>query len=294
MEIKIEVKKADGNKREISVEVSGDVVKNKFDNVFKRIAKEAKIPGFRPGNAPRDLLEKNYASDANQLVLKELIPDIYNQAIEKEGLDVIDLPDISEVKLERHKLSFKAAVEISPQLVLSKYKGIKVGYKKVEVSSDEVKRSLNSLKESRKAEVLDDNFARSLSYPDLAALEDSITRQIFLEKDNQQRQEIEGKIIEAITKDLNFKLPDSLVNRQLQDLLRQAKLDMALKGLPKEKIQEQESVLSGQLEPEARKQVKVYLVLAEIAKKENIPVDDHMPRKVVEFLLKEADWQFSS
>jgi len=48
-----------------------------------------------------------------------------------------------------------------------------------------------------------------------------------------------------------------------------------------------------QLEPEAKAQVKVYLVLAAIAKKENIPIDDHMPRKTMEFLLKEADWQSS-
>jgi FKBP-type peptidyl-prolyl cis-trans isomerase (trigger factor) len=45
--------------------------------------------------------------------------------------------------------------------------------------------------------------------------------------------------------------------------------------------------------PEAEKQVRVYLVLSEIAKKENIPLDDHMPRRVMEFLLKEAEWQES-
>jgi FKBP-type peptidyl-prolyl cis-trans isomerase (trigger factor) len=65
---------------------------------------------------------------------------------------------------------------------------------------------------------------------------------------------------------------------------------MALKGVPREKIEEQEKALSGQLEPEARTQIKVHLVLAAIAKRENIPIDDHMPRRVMEFLLREADW----
>jgi FKBP-type peptidyl-prolyl cis-trans isomerase (trigger factor) len=75
--------------------------------------------------------------------------------------------------------------------------------------------------------------------------------------------------------------------------VRQAKLDMALKGIPREKIDEQESRMSQELEPEAKKQIKIYLVLAEIAKKENIPVSDHMPHEVMEFLLREADWQES-
>ena len=73
-------------------------------------------------------------------------------------------------------------------------------------------------------------------------------------------------------------------------MLRQAKLDLVLKGIPREKIDEEEKKMLGELEPEAKKQVKVYLVLAEIAKKENIPQGDHMPRQVMEFLLKEADW----
>ena len=45
------------------------------------------------------------------------------------------------------------------------------------------------------------------------------------------------------------------------------------------------------MRPEAKRQVKVYLVLSEIAKKENIPLDDHMPHQVMEFLLREADWK---
>ncbi|MFA5355784.1 MAG: trigger factor [Candidatus Omnitrophota bacterium] len=288
--MKIEVKKMDGNAREISIEVSGDIVKNKFEDVFKQIAKEAKIPGFRPGNAPRDILEKKYSSHAHELVMKELIPDLYNQAIDKEGLEVIELPDISDVKLDRATLSFKAKVEISPEIPVKNYKGIKVNYKKIEVGADMIKRNIDSIKEARKIETVDDSFARSLGYPDLAELEKAIDKQIYLKEENQQRQKIEKEIVDAISKDLDFKLPQSLVKRQLEDMLRQAKLDLALKGVPRDKIEEQEKAISAQLEQEAKSQVKVYLILSAIAKKENIPVDDHMPRKVMEFLLKEANW----
>jgi len=289
--MKSEVKKLDSTKREISVEVSGDIVTNKFKEVFEKIGQEAKVPGFRPGHVPSDILEKNFSSQAHEMVLKELIPDVYNQVLDKEGLEVVELPDITEVKLDRTNLSFKASVEVSPQFSLKDYKGISVNYKKIEVSPEEIKRNIDSLKESRKIESIDDNFAKALGYPDVGELEKAVERQIFLQKENQQRQKIEQEIIQALTGDLNVKLPRSLVDRQLQDLARQAKIDLALKGLPREKIDEQEKELSQKLMPVAENQVKIYLVLAEIAKKEKIPLDDHMPHQVMELLLKEADWK---
>ncbi|OGX40299.1 MAG: hypothetical protein A2984_02935 [Omnitrophica WOR_2 bacterium RIFCSPLOWO2_01_FULL_41_12] len=292
--MKTEVKKIDSTKREISVEVSGDMVKNKFEDIFAKLSKEAKVPGFRAGHVPRDILEKHYSNFAQEQALKELIPDIYHQAIAKEGIEAIELPNITDVKLDRNTLFFKAKVEVSPEIAVKNYRGIKVSYKKITVSQDEIKRQVDALKESHKVETLDDNFAKSLGYPNLNELEGAIQRQIYSQKENLQRQKIESEIIENITKDLDFKLSETLINRQLQELVRQGKLDLALRGLTREQIEEQEKTLSGQLEPEAKKQVKVYLVLTAIAKKENIPLDDHLPRQVIEFLLKEAEWQETS
>lgn len=292
--MKTEVKKLDSTKCEINVAVSGELVKNKFEEVFAQIAKEAKVPGFRPGKAPRDVLEKHYAASVQEQVLKELVPDVYNQAIEAEKLDVIELPQIADVKLDRSSLSFKATVEVTPEIAVKNYKQQLIKYKVVSVSSDEVKRQIDSVKESRKAETLDDKFSRSLGYPNFSELEKAVERQIFITKENQERQRIENELIENITRGLEFKLPAGLVERQTQDMLRQTKIDLAMKGLPRNKIDEQEKLLLEGIQPEAKKQVKVYLVLSQIAKKENIVIDDHMPRKVMEFLLREADWQIAS
>jgi len=289
--MKTEVKKIDGSKREIIVEVSGDVVKNKFDDVFKKIGQEAKVAGFRPGHVPQDILEKNFSGHAHDQVLKELIPEVYNQAIEKEALDVIDLPNISEVKLDRQALSFKAEVEVTPEIELKKYKGRKIEFKKIQAGPEDVKRQIDSLKESRKVDVLDDNFARGLGYPAMADLQKAIEMQVYLTQQNQQRQKIESELIDGIVKELDFGVPQALVNRQLEDLVRQTKLDLAMKGVAREKIEAEEKRITEELRPQAKEQVKTYLVLSAIARKENIAIDDHMPRKAVEFLLKEADWK---
>ena len=291
--MKTEVKKLDSTKCEINVAVSGELVKNKFEAIFAQVSKEAKVPGFRPGKAPRDVLEKHYAGAVHEQVLKELVPDVYNQAITAENLDVIELPQITDVRLDRNNLSFKAIVEITPEIAVKNYKQQKINFKKVSVTSDEIKRQIDSLKESRKAENLDDKFCRSLGYPDLAEFEKAIERQIFISKENQERSRIENDLLENIMKDLEFKVPQSLVQRQTQDMLKSTKIDLAMKGIPREKIDEQEKMLLENIAPEAKKQVRVYLVLAQIAKKENIPLDDHMPRKVMEFLLSQADWQVS-
>ena len=289
--MKTEVKKLDSTKREINVAISGDLVKNKFEEVFAQIAKEAKVAGFRPGKAPRDVLEKHYASVAHEQVLKELVPDVYNQAIEAEKLDVIELPQITEVKLDRTNLSFKANVEVTPEIHVKNYKNLKIVFKKIAVSADEIKRQVDSVKESRKAESLDDKFSRSLGYPNLAEFEDAVERQIFMSKENQERKRIENALLDDLMKGLEFKLPQGLLDRQTQDMLRQTKIDLAMQGLARDKIEEQEKMILEGIEPEAKKQVKIYLVLAAIAKEEKIPIDDHMPAKVMEFLLREAVWQ---
>ncbi|MCK9595073.1 MAG: trigger factor [Candidatus Omnitrophica bacterium] len=289
--MKTEVKALDSSKKEIAVEVNGELVKNKFEEVFKKIAQEAKIKGFRPGHAPRDILEKEYSGLAHEQVLKELIPELYGKAVEKEGLNVLDMPDIKDVKLDRSSLSFKAEVEVYPEIEVKNYKGLKIKYKKSGVSADEIKRNLDALKESRKIDVLDDDCAKSLGYPNLAELEKTVERQLSVQKDNAQRQDGERQVVEQLTKGLEFKLPQALVGKQMEEMLRNAKMEMAIRGIPKENIAGHEKELVKELEPRAKEQVRVYLVLNAIAKKENIPTDEHMPAKVLEFVFKAAAWE---
>jgi len=290
---KSEVKKLDNTKRQIDIEVSGERIKNKFEEAFKEISKSAKIPGFRPGTAPRDILEKNFSRHAEELVLKNLIPEVYDEVVKAQNLDVIEMPQVTDVHIQRDLLKFKATVEVMPEVQLEKYKGVKVNYTKIEATADDLKRDLDALKESRKIDNLDDRFAKSIGYPDLAELKAALERQIFIRKENQQRQRIEKGLIEALTKDLDLKVPQAMVNRHLEEMLRQGKVNLALKGVDRQEIEKQEKQLRTQLEPEAKNQVKTYLVLAHIAKKEKMEINDQMPQRVIEFLLREADWQQS-
>jgi len=290
---KAEVKKLDSTKRQIDIEVSGQRLKNKFEEAFGEISKSAKIPGFRPGHAPRDILEKNFSRHAQELVLKNLIPEVYDEVVKAQQLDVIETPQVTDVHIQQDQLKFRATVEVMPEIQLKKYKGVRVNYKKIEVAADELKRELDALKESRKLDSIDDRFARSIGYPDLSELKAALERQIFIRKENQQRQGIEKELIDGLSKDLELKIPQVMVSRHQDEMLRQAKVNLALKGVERQEIDKQEKQLRQQLEPEAKRQVRDYLVLAHIAKKENIEINDQMPQSVIEFLFREADWHQS-
>lgn len=293
--MKTEIKKIDKHKTKISVEVGPEVVSKKLEDVYSRIAKDAQVPGFRKGKAPRDVLEKHYQGLASEQLIKELVPESYGEAVEKESLAVLNYPQISEVKLEDGKLSFNALVEIKPEIIFKKdYKGIKIEYKRVLVSEEDLRRRLDSLKESRKSEKLDDDFARGLAYPSLEDLKQALNKQIFLEQENRQQVRIEESIVNFLIDNTSFDIPQSLVRQQLNELVERQKIDLVLKGVPKEKVEEQDSSLRKNLEPQAEKQIQVYLILEAIAKKEKISPDKEMPQRVLDFLLRHANWQVNN
>lgn len=289
--MKVETKRLDTTKVQLDIEVPAESVKQKFDQVYEKLGKEAKIPGFRPGKAPRDILEKHHGRLAREELIKNLIPEAYRDSLEKEKISAIEPPEISEVKLESNILSFRAIVEVRPEIAVKNYKNIKLKYKKVTISPDEIEKALGNLKETHKAQgASDEKFSRSLGYPDVLAMRASVERQLFVQKEDDGRYHLQEGLIKELLDNLRFKTPQSLLERRLEELVHQAKVQLASRGMSKEQIESKEGELRKELYAEAESQVKTYLVLDEIAQRENIPQDEHMSQRVIEFLLREADW----
>ncbi|TAN59109.1 hypothetical protein EPN16_07935 [bacterium] len=288
--MKVETKKLDTTKVQLDIEVPAENVKQKFEEVYEKLGKEAKIPGFRPGKAPRDILEKHHSRLAREEVIKNLIPEAYKETLEKEKISAIEMPEISEVKLESNVLSFKAVVEVRPEINVKEYKRLKLKYKKISLGQDEIEKAMNNLKEAHKAGVLDEKLARSLGYSCVEGMRASVERQLLTQKENDQRYRFQEHLVKEILSKINFRIPPSLIQRRLEELVYEAKIQMHRRGATQEQIASKEEDLKKELRPEAESQVKTFLVLEEIAGKENIPCDDHMSQKVIEFLLAEADW----
>lgn len=135
-------------KVELTIEVGIDEIKNKTEEVYRRIAGKAKIPGFRPGKAPRNLLEQYYSSEVEKEVLDQILPSAYQEALEQAQVEPVDTAVIGDIKyLKGEPLIFKAAVEIKPEIPVGDYRGILVEKKAIHISEEDVQKSLEFLRE---------------------------------------------------------------------------------------------------------------------------------------------------
>ena len=92
--MKLAVKKIDALKRELKFEVSKNQISKKMEEVYKDICKSAKIKGFRPGKAPRHIIEAEYGALAKEETVKKIIPEVYQEGLEQESIFPLDYPEI--------------------------------------------------------------------------------------------------------------------------------------------------------------------------------------------------------
>jgi len=294
--MKVEVKKVDALKREMKFEVSREKVTAAMDAVYNEIGKHAKVKGFRPGKVPRHILVTSHGQLAKDETIKKIIPQAYHEGVSQHQLNPIDLPEISEVDLKDGVLTFKATLDIRPEVQVSKYKGINVERKKSEVTEEEVQKTLEFFKKGRTDQevTIDDNFAKGMGFPSLDEFKKALKHQLSADKDRNNRMDVENQIVEELIKNAKLIVPQSLVKRQLHHRLTESLRRLKAQGLNDEDLKKKEDELRVQLEPMVEREVKIYLILEEIGKLENITTADpneSVPAKVIEFLMKEANWQ---
>ena len=293
--MKVEVKKIDVTKRELKFEIPRERVAQKLNEVYSDLGKVAKIKGFRPGKAPRHVLEAQHSDLAREETVKKLIPEVYREGIEQEKLEPLDMPEILDVDFKDGIIRFTAKLDIKPDVKVKDYKGIKVKRKSNQVTDEEIDKTLEYIKKGQgkdKEIVLDDAWARGSGYPNLEEFKEFLVRQMEMDKDRQNRMDVENQIVEALLKNASVTAPASLVKRQLEHRISETKHRLRQQGLPEEQLNQQDEQLRKELEKPVEKDVQVYLVLDKIAELEKITVNEgeSLSHKVMEFLLKEADW----
>jgi trigger factor len=135
-------------KKLVRVEVESQEVDKAFESMIKDFQRQASLPGFRPGKAPRDMVVKRYEKDIQDEVKKKLIPDSYRKAIEEQKLEVVGYPDIEEIQFARgQNLQFAATVETAPEFELPEYKGLPAKRETTQVTDADVDRAINMLRD---------------------------------------------------------------------------------------------------------------------------------------------------
>src|SRR5579883_2354568 len=147
----------EGCKHSIEITVPVAEIEQETERVVAEIQKKAKLPGFRPGHAPLSIVKTRFAGDIRQDVLEKIVPRAFRAAVEKDRLQVVGSPDISDVHFHSGEpLKFKAEFEVAPEFDLGDYRGIVVNYSEPEVSDEEVNKRIDEIRE-QKAEYVNED-----------------------------------------------------------------------------------------------------------------------------------------
>ena len=136
-------------KKHISIEIPEETIQNATDEQYDSLRKEALVPGFRKGRAPRRLLERRFGKETTEQVKLKLLADASDSALKDNELDVLREPDIDFEKIElpdTGPLKFDFEVEVRPEFDLPQLEGIAVEKRKLEVTDEQIDRELEQLR----------------------------------------------------------------------------------------------------------------------------------------------------
>lgn len=143
------VTKLEDNKVRLDVEVSGEAVKEGVEAKVDELKQQVRVPGFRPGKAPRRVIESQVGKDYLYMeALQERLPRWYSQAVFETDIRPIDQPEIDfeESPDEEKGFKFSATVEVRPEAKLGEYKGLEVPKREAEVADEQVEEQIEEMR----------------------------------------------------------------------------------------------------------------------------------------------------
>ena len=141
-------------RKEIKIEIDPATVRQTYDRISDRYAKQASVPGFRPGHAPRAVVRSRFKNEIRGQALQELVPDAVNEAIEKHELNALGEPDVqldnteALEKFGEEPLLVNVKVEVLPKVELHDYKGIEAIRKTRPITDASVDEMIEALRET--------------------------------------------------------------------------------------------------------------------------------------------------
>ncbi|MBN1973634.1 MAG: trigger factor [Sedimentisphaerales bacterium] len=364
-------------KKKVIVEIPHEKIVNATDSQFKELRKDAVVPGFRKGRAPRRLLEKRFGKEANDAIKAKLLADASQSALTDNDLKALGEPniDFEEIKLpEEGSLKFDFVVEVRPEFELPSLEGIPVSRTKLEVTDEQIESEIEQMQRwagvwtPRKDEPaeLDDQIiaeailkiegveeAEKLDNTEIYVRQNGFVGQIPVEKldelltgakpgetkktnvevpktyykeeyrgkkvdieinvkdvkwlkpaeldesllqragvksedelreqfhdklqnrlEAQIRSEMSEQVYQYLDNNINFDLPLDVVAAQAESVLRRQYINLMMRGLQREQIDQQLDKLKAGSEEQAKKQLKTFFIMDKVAEKLDISVTE--------------------
>jgi trigger factor len=147
--VKSVIEPLEGNRVKVSVEVDEAEFERDLDAAFRRISREVRLPGFRPGKAPRRLLEAKLGKDiGREEAFREALPTYYSQAVRENNVDVIAAPEIEiTAGKDEGPVTFDAVVEVRPIISVGGYQHLRVEIPRPEATDEEIDAQIDRLRD---------------------------------------------------------------------------------------------------------------------------------------------------
>jgi trigger factor len=148
--LKSSMERVNSVQRRIQVEVAAESVSQAFESMFRRVQKDARVQGFRPGKAPMNIIKKLYGGRVSYDVSEDLIRQSLGKALMEHSVNPVASPVVEEAPIPTpgQTFSFKVLVDVLPELTISDYKGLAVKVEKSSVADADVEREIDQIRRS--------------------------------------------------------------------------------------------------------------------------------------------------
>lgn len=132
----------------VKVEVPAEAVASEYGSVLAEFSRHARVPGFRAGKVPADIVERRFAKDILEETRERLLPRFYQEAVRREKLSPVSVVDVTDIQIDKQlPLTFKVTLDVVPDFQIPAYTGIAVKSRPVEVKDEEVDKVVNGIRE---------------------------------------------------------------------------------------------------------------------------------------------------
>ncbi len=169
-------------KKRIKIEIPAEIIEKEIQDSLERVRQKTNLPGFRPGNAPMNLIEKRFGKKVEAEVLEKVVPEFYNKALKEADLRPVAMPVLDErFTFQRNNpLNLSLTVEVMPKIGNLDYTGIKTKDVPIAFDESEVENALKNLQEQKalyevSEKVVEKNDLVTFGYVDCEVVEGETT-----------------------------------------------------------------------------------------------------------------------
>jgi trigger factor len=157
--------------KSVEVEIPADLISREANRVTSEFARQANVPGFRPGKVPTAVVRNRFAKDIQEEVVSRVLNQSFFEVVREKGLEPVGDPQVEHLDpfIDGAPMKFKAKFEVKPKIELGEYRGLEIEDPKIEVTDNDVEAMIERLREQASAYRIESE--RGLEEGDFAVIE---------------------------------------------------------------------------------------------------------------------------